>query len=889
MKDESGVPTHLVVFQQEVGAWQTAPGRVEQANQRLAATIDKLSDPVVSYDRDWTITYVNKAGATFFGHSINEMIGQSLNTVFPNASQSAVIQAARRTMETGVDERVTAFSPTLGQELEATTYATDEGVAVLLHDITAERQMQLELQASQDRFATAFKANPLAVIITRERDGQVLDVNPAFLHLTGYSRGEALAHTLTQLNLWEASLPDVNAAETLPDAGETVAFRLKSGELRQAVLSSVSVTLANEPCQISTVRDITEENRTQQRLAASEQAAQQTAADLQRTLDLSLDLVTSIDAEGRYTTMNAASLRLLGYPPEALIGRRYLEFIHPDDLELSLRMATQLRKAQTITVFQNRYLRQDGSVIWLDWTAVRRPDGMVYATARDVTERRAATEDLAFLAAIVRASTDAIIGLSLDGRVRAWNAGAEQMYGYPATEMIGHSITEIVPPELFDEEAQLLARAFKGEYTPAIETTRLSRAGIRIPVQLSIAPIFDLDGLVVGVSKIAQDISGRRETERQILQLNARLQRQLDHLSGLREIDLAITSSLDLNMTLGIVLDKVRAQVDADAVTLLLLDPYALTLSYAATRGFRTAVLHGPAVRLGEAVAGQVALSRQPVVHNELDGLTWGASWQALLAREQLRAYAAVPLVAKGKVLGVLEVLRQQPFEASLGWLETVQTLAGQAAIAVDSAQLFVELERSNLELGLAYQETIEGWARALDLRDKETEGHSRRVTDLTVQLCQRLQVSAGELVHIRRGALLHDIGKVGISDAILLKPGALTAAEWEEMRQHPRYAMELLGPIQFLRPALEIPQHHHEKWDGSGYPQGLRGTAIPLAARAFAVVDVYDALTNDRPYRAAWTQERALAYLEDQAGSHFDPLVVQAFLALHRDLAAPP
>ncbi|GGR03398.1 HD domain-containing phosphohydrolase [Deinococcus ruber] len=526
-------------------------------------------------------------------------------------------------------------------------------------------------------------------------------------------------------------------------------------------------------------------------------------------------------------------------------------------------------------------------MIRLDWTAVRIGDDMTHAIARDVTERRAATEDLAFLAAIVRASTDAIIGLSLDGRVRAWNAGAEQMYGYPAAEMIGHSITEIVPPELLDEEAQLLTRAFKGEYTPAIETTRLSRSGTRLPVQLSIAPIFDIDGTVVGVSKIAQDISGRRETERQILQLNARLQRQLDHLSGLREIDLAITSSLDLNMTLGIVLDKVRVQVEADAVTLLLLDPSALTLSYAATRGFRTTVLQGSAVRLGEAVAGQVALNRQPVVHNDVEEVPWAAGWRALLAREQLRAYAAVPLVAKGKVLGVLEVLRQQPFDASLGWLETLQTLAGQAAIAVDSAQLFVELEHSNLELGLAYQETIEGWARALDLRDKETEGHSRRVTDLTVQLCQRLQVSAAELVHIRRGALLHDIGKVGISDAILLKPGPLTAEEWVEMRRHPSYAMELLGPIQFLRAALEIPQHHREKWDGSGYPQGLRGTAIPLAARAFAVVDVYDALTNDRPYRAAWPVERALAYVEAEAGTQFDPLVVHAFLALHCDLNA--
>ena len=181
--------------------------------------------------------------------------------------------------------------------------------------------------------------------------------------------------------------------------------------------------------------------------------------------------------------------------------------------------------------------------------------------------------------------------------------------------------------------------------------------------------------------------------------------------------------------------------------------------------------------------------------------------------------------------------------------------LAGQAAIAVDNAQLFAELERKNLELRLAYDETIEGWARALDLRDKETEGHSRRVTEMTVALCQQLGASPEQLVHVRRGALLHDIGKMGIRDAVLLKPGKLTDEEWVEMRKHPGYAVDLLSPIEFLRPALDIPQYHHEKWDGSGYPLGLSGEAIPLTARAFAVVDVYDALTSDRPYRAGLDQ----------------------------------
>jgi len=188
------------------------------------------------------------------------------------------------------------------------------------------------------------------------------------------------------------------------------------------------------------------------------------------------------------------------------------------------------------------------------------------------------------------------------------------------------------------------------------------------------------------------------------------------------------------------------------------------------------------------------------------------------------------------------------------------------------------------VNLSLAYDDTIDGWSRALDLRDRETEGHSRRVTELTLELARRIGVPEDELVHIRRGAGLHDIGKMGIPDAILLKPGQLTAQEWETMRMHPILAFDLLNPIEFLRPALEIPYCHHEKWDGSGYPRGLQGDQIPLSARIFAVIDVWDALTHDRPYRKAWSRDAALAYIREQSGKHFDPRVAELFIAMLED-----
>ena len=182
----------------------------------------------------------------------------------------------------------------------------------------------------------------------------------------------------------------------------------------------------------------------------------------------------------------------------------------------------------------------------------------------------------------------------------------------------------------------------------------------------------------------------------------------------------------------------------------------------------------------------------------------------------------------------------------------------------------FIDLQNVNKELFQAYDKTIEGWSRALDLRDKETEGHTQRVTEMTVKLAKAMGINDSEIVHIRRGALLHDIGKMGVPDAILHKPGPLNDEEWKIMRQHPQLAYDMLSPIAYLKPALDIPYCHHERWNGKGYPRGLKGEEIPLAARIFAVVDVWDALASDRPYRAAWPKEKVLEYIRVRIGTAF-------------------
>ena len=261
----------------------------------------------------------------------------------------------------------------------------------------------------------------------------------------------------------------------------------------------------------------------------------------------------------------------------------------------------------------------------------------------------------------------------------------------------------------------------------------------------------------------------------------------------------------------------------------------------------------------------------------------------------KLTSSLIVPMLMGEEALGSIAVYSQSPRQWGEDEIRLLSLLANQTAIAIENTRLLeaehtarkhaeilhLQTIQQAQDLTLAYDTTIEGWSRALDLRDKETEEHTLRVTNLTLQLAQAFDISHVELKHIRHGALLHDIGKMGIPDNILRKAGELSDDEWAMMRQHPQFAYEMLSPIAYLLPALDIPYCHHEKWDGTGYPRGLKGEEIPLAARIFAVVDVFDALTSDRPYRPAWAKNKAIEYIRQKADSHFDPSVVDVFLRL--------
>ena len=364
----------------------------------------------------------------------------------------------------------------------------------------------------------------------------------------------------------------------------------------------------------------------------------------------------------------------------------------------------------------------------------------------------------------------------------------------------------------------------------------------------------------------------------------AKIQKQLDQMSALRSIDQAITSSVDLNLTLSILLTQLVKHLQIDAACILLWNNDTERFEYKAGLGFRTSSLSYTKLRLGEGYAGIAALEQRIIQKLNLKNGGTDFLRSPSFGQESFVSYFGVPLIAKGQVQGVLEIFNRTLITPNSEWLSFLEMLGGQAAIAIDNATLFSDLQRSNTEITSAYDATIDGWSRALDMRDHETEGHTQRVTEMTLQLAHRLDIPKNEMIHIRRGATLHDIGKMGIPDRILHKPGPLTAEEWQTMRQHTQFACALLNPIDYLRPAKDIPCYHHERWDGSGYPSGLKGNEIPLPARLFAVIDVFDALTSDRPYRSAWSKKAAINYIQEQSGILFDPAITSPFLNLIKE-----
>ena len=601
---------------------------------------------------------------------------------------------------------------------------------------------------------------------------------------------------------------------------------------------------------------------------------------------LANDAILVIDGTtGSIVDANRKAQELFGLSRQQLLGMNQSELHPPAEQEHCRRLFAEALANRTLRAGTTCLSHRDSqsiptevslSVIELEGRTV------VVSIIRDVSERLQAEERLRREKERAQMYLDVagviLVVIGADERVSLINHKGAAILGAPEDQILGRNwFDSFVPAARREEVRTVFRRLMAGELEPDgyFENPVVTRGGLERLIAWNNAFLRDEQGRIVATLSSGEDITERSRAE-------AQARSRLDHLAALHELDMVISSSLDLRVTLARLVDHVREQFHVDAADVLLLDPHTQTLEYAAGRGFRTAGIERSRLRLGEGIAGIAALERRSIHLPDLLDPASGFVRGPLLEGEGFLSLYEVPLIAKGTVQGVLETLHRSPLrldEEQLGFLES---LASQAAIAIENARLFDELQRSHVSLTLAYDATLGGWARALDLRDRVTEQHTERVTEMTVRLAREMGLPEEQIVHVRRGALLHDIGKIGVPDSILRKPGPLTAEEWETMRNHPRAAFEMLFPIAFLRPALDIPYCHHEHWDGSGYPRGLKGEQIPLAARIFALADIWDSIhAPDRPYRTALPKDEACAYIRSLAGTQLDPRVVEVFMRL--------
>jgi|GEM_PF-3522619 len=618
-----------------------------------------------------------------------------------------------------------------------------------------------------------------------------------------------------------------------------------------------------------------------------------------------------------------------------VVGKRVLDFIHPDFRPIVVqRIQEASAQAVPLPLQEEKFIRLDGALIDVEVVSM----GLIYdgkpaiqSIIQDITERKQAhsalqrqLKEMTVLNAVAAVATKAT---QLDDLIaQATQVISDMLYPDNCGIILVNPLKRVwqLHPSYRGVSAEKMNQQYPFEVGisgKAAETGEILKIGdIRnypqymegtpgILSELSV-PIL-LNGAVYGlVNAESRQLDAFSEQDERLLTIIAdslgtavekiRLlnteKERLRESEILRAASIALTGPLDLKSRLETILDYLAMIVPYDSASIALGDQDELEI--VCGRGLPEGYnLIGKRFRHTDKKVTPITMQKPLIFADawlESDFERWEGT-------DYIRGWIGVPLVAYHRVIGFISLDSRTVGAFSEHQGELALTFANQAAMAIENARLYEaeqrrrmenarlldDLQLSNLELSLAYDFTLEGWGRALEMRDKETHGHTRRVTELTLELARKMKIPESQTTAIRRGVLLHDIGKMGVSDAILRKPGPLSPEEWIEMRKHPQYAYDLIYPIAYLRSSIDIPYCHHEKWDGSGYPRGLKGEEIPLVARIFSVIDVWDAVTHDRTYLNAWSQEEAIAYIRSESGAFFDPKVVEAFLEMIEESSA--
>jgi PAS domain S-box-containing protein/putative nucleotidyltransferase with HDIG domain len=903
--------------------------REKQMEQDYQALFQNNPLPMWVYDSE-TLKFVavNETAVERYGYSRKEFLSMTIKAIRPPEEVQRLEESVRQLRREGLYfSGLWKHQKKNGEVMDVEVFsypiqfAERDARLVLANDVTELMKSQLELRNREDLYRTLAE-NSQTLICTHDLEGRVLSVNDVAVQLTGYSRDQLLSMNLNEVVApeWRKFFPRyLSRLSRLGKARGLMQIQTARGEIRTWEYNNVLWVDENKtPLVRGMATDVTERLQTQEQRKLSDQILQRVKS-----------LVLVIDQDGSIIYVSPSSEHMIGFKPGELLGDGWWRLSRGDTIDAEGEKALLKRIARgELPSKQKPYERpirtKSGEVRWIEWQDAMGPNQTLIGVGRDVTENKkseqALRQRLGELEAIREvsmglrsaATVDEMLPLLMDTTIRVTNAdsGAIWLYDKEKDEIRvalsrGYVDLNGLEVEISPEKpgTGLAGAVFaggwphvSGEYRedPNIPEEIRKRipqgvGGVSIPIR---AETETIGVLVVNtrIPKSVEDVHVNLLTTLAEIAGNAiqrstlseKTQHQLSQFKALSEIDQAILSNLDLHYNLRLLVENVVQQLGADAANVMLFDPVMQTLESVQGTGFQTQAFERKIIGLGEGYAGKAGEQRKIIHVEQLEIQRDNPRLAKALVGEGFTSYYGIPLIAKGELRGVLEIFNRSPLGPDEEWFGLLNALASRAALAIDTIKVLENLERSNQDLTLSYDATIEGWSKALDLRDRETEGHSQRVTELGLELARRIGLNQKQLKNFRRGALLHDIGKMGVPDTILFKPGSLTDEEWVLMKQHTVFAQDMLIDIAYLREALEIPYSHHERWDGSGYPQGLKSEEIPLAARIFAVADVFDALTSDRPYRQAWTKEKTVSYIKEESGKLFDPAVVDVFLKYH-------
>ncbi len=857
---------------------------LREKEERFRATFENANVGVCIVGLDGRLLQVNQQMCAMFGYTRDELERMTVNTIaYPedaDVSSAFIHQAiAGETDQSGFDKRYLHKDGHVIWGHVSSSLVRDprgEPLYFISHvqDISDRKQAEGALRESEEKFSRLFQDAPVLIVITDIASGACLDVNEEALRVFGYQRDEIVGRALVDIGAItradRARLLDAAKTGSRED-GIEMTFHAKDGHPVVGLFRGERITIAGRECVLGAMVDITERKKAEEDLKAL-------AIRHEALLAAIPEIVMEVDKNKTYIWANSAGKAFFG---EDVLGKP-ADFYFEGEQETYTAVQPLFNGSEDTIYVESWQRRKDGQKRLLGWWCRTMKDDRgnvsgALSSARDITERRRAEEEIRNLSRFPEENPNSVMRMTPEGVLLYANKSSR-----PFLENWKIGVGQPVP----DDCGAQIREAFAARQVKTIETV----LGERI-FRCTVAPIVDAGY----VNVYARDITDRRRAEEavarqteelrqrnlELARVNELTDRRLQQLAAMRTVDMAISSSFKSELVMDILLEQLTSQLKIHAADILIFHPAMQGFRFFCGRGFYSSPASLDYLRLTESYAGRATQERRMVKVPHLDEKKDGSKIFPKIAKEGFVSYACLPLIAKGQIKGVMEICQREPLELSPEEDSFLEMMAGQAAIAIDNAEMFEHLQSSRDELQLAFNSTLAGWARALELRDRESEGETQRGADLAMRLAQTLGESDNDLTNLYRGAILHDVGMMSVPDGILLKPGPLTNEDWEIVHRHPQIAYDILSQVLFLRPALDVPHAHHERWDGSGYPLGSQGEHIPLAGRIFAVVDVWNALRSDRPYRKAWTDAKASDYIRSQAGKQFDPAVVQAFLRL--------